>query len=72
MIPFSTYNNFALQVKKTRIISSVRLRVDWQINTQVQTEHGVVQEELSPGFTLPLCNRYFEVGGSYRRKRRGL
>lgn len=72
VIPFSTYNNFALQVQEdSGIISSVRLRVDWQINTQVQTEHGVVQEELSPGFTLPLCNRYFEVGGSLSQEKEG-
>jgi hypothetical protein len=63
-VPYTTYNQFASRVQEdSGLNSSVRLTVDWQINTQVQTEHGLVQEALTPSFTVPLNGRYFEIPG---------
>ncbi|HOB82477.1 MAG TPA: DUF5305 family protein [Peptococcaceae bacterium] len=71
-IPFAAYNSFASQVQEdSGIMSSVKLTVAWQINTQVQTEEGLVQEELTPSFTVPLNSRYFEIDGPLSQEKEG-
>lgn len=71
-VPFWTYNNFAEQVQQeTGILSNVVLTMNWLIKTRVQTETGLVEEELTPNLSLPLCKKYFEIAGAMTDDKEG-
>lgn len=64
VLPYWDYNLFVKQVQEeTGINSTVRVTVFWHIKTKVETEHGIVEEELAPNLTLPLNVNYFEIAG---------
>lgn len=72
VIPFQDFNAFALQVQQdTGILSSVALKVKCLIKTEAETEYGMIQEELTPGFRLPLCMTYFEITGDLTQEKEG-
>ena len=64
VLPYWDYNLFVKQVQEeTGINSTARVTVFWHIKTKVETEHGIVEEELAPNLTLPLNVNYFEIAG---------
>jgi len=71
-INLNTYAKFAERVKKTTgIMSNIIMTIDWDIKAEVETDEGVIKEELSPNLVLPLGTNSFEIEGELTKEKEG-
>ena len=58
------FQNFVQQViNESKVVGNHRLTVKWNIHLEVETDKGIVKENLTPTLIIPLGNNYFEIGG---------
>ncbi|WP_202708153.1 DUF5305 family protein [Sporosalibacterium faouarense] len=71
-LDYNQYNDFARQViQDSKVNSNVRLIVFMNVDVNVDTGKGVIEEDLSPSITIPLNTSYFEVEGKLESKKSG-
>lgn len=64
-IDYKQYYNFVQRfIEDTKINSDVNLVVYWKVWLDAQTDKGPIKEELTPVLSIPLNERYFQMGGS--------
>lgn len=64
-INYKKYYNFVQKfIDDTKINSDVNLVIYWKVWLDAQTDKGPLKEELTPVLSIPLNEKYFQIGGS--------
>lgn len=71
-LKFQEYNDFAKQViEDSKIGSQVKMTVSMHVNVKAKTDHGVIEEKMSPSIIIPLNKNYFEIMGNLNEEKPG-
>jgi len=58
------FQNFVQQIiQESKVIGNHKLTVKWEIDVEIETDKGIVKDNLTPTLIIPLGNNYFEIGG---------
>ena len=58
----TSYDNFASEITEiSRVNSQLKLTVIMDVNLQAITNHGLIEEKVSPSIVIPLNTNYFEI-----------
>lgn len=71
-IKLSTYNDFIQQVTAaSKINFETRLTIYWNLSVNVESEKGVVNEQLVSTMEIPPTSKYFEIKGNLQQMKNG-
>ncbi|HHT63197.1 MAG: DUF5305 family protein [Bacillota bacterium] len=71
-VNLNSFNEFAELISKESGVAGYQLAtIKWDINIEAETDKGTVKENITPTMTIPLRNKYFEVGGEHSVEKPG-
>ena len=72
-INLSEYNDFVIKIsEETKISLSARLIISLNVDINVETEEGIIEEKISPNLVIPLGTRFFKVSGTLEETKSGV
>jgi hypothetical protein len=72
-INYQTHVNFVKALEKAAMVSpdTINLAITWNVNINVQTSHGSVQDKLSPTLTIPIGPGSFTIASQPTQSKQG-